>query len=213
MNPVRLDKYDNSWFKPGRSILAQLAWFFVGSPIVRSSWMPSSGIRIRMLRLFGARIDEGVVIKPGVRVKFPWNLEIGSYSWIGEDAWIDNLARVRIGSCACVSQAAYLCTGNHDWTDPAFGLIVRGIELKDGAWAGAHCLLVPGITLGECAVAAAGSVVLQDIPPYEIHVGNPAALAKTRKIKSTFEDMKKARVSDLKSSEDIRQYEGVNSAL
>ena len=213
MNPVRLGNYENSWFKPGRSILTRLAWFLAGSPIVRSSWIPSSGIRVSLLRLFGAQIGQGVVIKPGVRIKFPWNLAIGSDSWIGEDAWIDNLTQVRIGSNVCVSQAAYFCTGNHDWTDPAFGLIVRPIELHDGAWAGSHCVLAPGITLGECAVAAAGSVVMRDIPPYEIHIGNPATFVKKRVIKRPLERAGSAQTSPLRSqlAQDSEQHQGVRA--
>lgn len=182
MNPVRLDKFDNGWFSPGRSLATQLLWFFFGAPIVRSHWLPSSSIRVRILKLFGARMGRGVVIKPGVRVKFPWKLTIGSHSWIGEDAWIDNLAQVEIGNHVCVSQAAYFCTGNHNWSDPNFGLITNGIRLNDGSWAGARCLLAPGVTLGECAVAAAGSVVLQDIPAHEVHSGNPAAFIKRRDV-------------------------------
>ncbi|MGD0581153.1 MAG: putative colanic acid biosynthesis acetyltransferase, partial [Bryobacteraceae bacterium] len=93
-----------------------------------------------MLRLFGARIGQGVVIKPGTRVKFPWRLQIGEHSWIGESAWLDDLSEISIGSNCCVSQGAYLCTGNHDWSDPAFRLIVRPIVLCDGSWVGAHAV-------------------------------------------------------------------------
>src|SRR5690606_2767007 len=75
----------------------------------------------------------------------------------------------------CVSQGAYLCTGNHDWSDPAFGLIVKPITLGDGSWVGARAVIAPGVELGECAVAAAGSVVARPIPPYEVHSGNPAS--------------------------------------
>ena len=130
--------------------------------------------------MFGARIGRGVVIKPGVRVKYPWLLDVGHHSWLGEDCWIDNLAPVRIGANVCVSQGAYLCTGNHDWNDPAFKLIVKSIVLHDGAWAGARALIAPGVEIGACGVAAAGSVVTTSIPPYEIHAGNPARFVRRR---------------------------------
>lgn len=184
MSPVRLRNFNNSWYAPGRSLPFQLAWFFLGLRLLKSALIPSSAFRVRLLRFFGASVGNRVVIKPGVRVKYPWRLTIGDDCWLGEDCWIDNLADVRIGSDVCVSQGAYFCTGNHDWTDSSFGLIVKPIVLHDGSWAGAKSVLTPGVTLGECAIASAGSVVTKDIPPFEIHGGNPAAFLKRRRIES-----------------------------
>ena len=82
-------------------------WHFVGSPLVNwSNLLPVSGFKCSLLRLFGARIGKGVYAKPGLRVKFPWYLSIGDDCWLGEDAWIDNLAPVTIGSSVCISQGA-----------------------------------------------------------------------------------------------------------
>ena len=180
MSAVDLRLYNNSWYRPGRSRSWQALWFFFGLPLLRSGLLPSSGLRVKLLRLFGATIGEGVVIKPGVRIKYPWHLVVGDYCWLGEDCWIDNLTAVRLGSHVCLSQGCYLCTGNHDWTDPAFGLRVQGIALEDGAWVGAKAMLLPGVVLGAGAVAGAGSVVAQSIPPWEIHTGNPAQFSKRR---------------------------------
>ena len=156
----------------------QACWFFLGLPLLRSSVNPFSSLRLGLLRLFGATIGTGVVIKPGVRVKYPWRLTVGDHTWLGEDCWIDNLADISIGSHACVSQAAYLCTGNHDWTDPAFGLLLRPIAIKDGAWIGAHSVVCPGVTIGSMAILTAGSVAQKDLPDFEIHSGNPAVFKK-----------------------------------
>jgi putative colanic acid biosynthesis acetyltransferase WcaF len=180
--PVQLATFNNSWYRPGRPRLVLALWFFFGGPLVRSSWMPSSALRAWILRLFGAQIGHGVVLKPGVRVKYPWRLTVGDHSWIGEDCWLDNLDQISIASNVCVSQGAYLCTGNHDWADGSFGLIVKSIRLADGAWVGAKCVLGPGVELGECAVAAAGSVVAKNIPAYEIHAGNPARFVRHRSV-------------------------------
>jgi len=182
MNEVRLREYDNSWYHPGKSKLWQLAWFFLGSPILRSAILPFSSIRVRLLRLFGAQIGSGVVIKPGVSIKYPWHLKVGNDTWIGERCWIDNLTTVRIGSDVCVSQGAYLCTGNHNWSDPAFGLAVEPILLNNGSWVGAKAFIAPGIVLGEASVAAAGSVITKNIPPFAIYAGNPAVFARKRTI-------------------------------
>jgi putative colanic acid biosynthesis acetyltransferase WcaF len=182
MNDVRLRDFNNSWYQPGRSRTWQVMWFFLGSPLLRLPVLPWSSLRVRLLRVFGAEIGDGVVVKPGVRVKYPWRLSVGNDCWLGEDCWIDNLTTVQLGDNVCISQGAYLCTGNHDWADPSFGLIVAPITLKDGSWVGAKSVIAPGVILGECAVAATGSVVTKNIPGYEVHAGNPATFVKHRRV-------------------------------
>ncbi len=181
---VQLSSYDNSWFNPGGSKLLRAAWFFVGQPVVSSAWIPSSGLRVSLLRFFGARIGQGVVIKPSVQVKYPWHLVIGDHCWVGEHVWIDNLTTVRLESNVCLSQGAYLCTGNHDWSDPAFGLIIAPIHLSEGSWAGAKSILTPGCVLGRGSVAAAGAVIVGAVPDFEVYVGNPAEFAKVRRVQT-----------------------------
>ncbi len=184
MSEVDLSSYDNSWFHPGRSSLWRASWFFLGSPVFRSHLLPLSSLRVAILRAFGARIGRGVVIRHDVNVKYPWHLVIGDNCWIGEGAWIDCLTTVRLGSNVCVSQGAYLCTGNHNWSDPAFGLMIAPIQLNDGAWAGAKCILTPGAVLGNGSVAAAGSVVSGSVPDFEIFSGNPAVFVKKRVLRA-----------------------------
>ncbi len=183
MSGVRLGRYDNSWFDPGGTAISRALWFFVGLPILRSHVLPFSGLRVWLLRRFGARIGAGVVVKVGVNVKYPWHLQIGNDTWLGEDCWIDCLTTVRIGSDCCVSQGAYLCTGNHDWTDPAFGLLLAPITMENGSWAGAKSMLMPGAVLGEGAVAGAGSVVSGAVPAYEVFAGNPAVFVRKRRLR------------------------------
>ena len=180
MSQPDLSSYDNSWYSPGRGIAIRALWFFVGSPILRSQWLPLSSVRRFVLRCFGASVGKGVVLKPGVRVKYPWLLSIGNHSWIGEDVWIDNLVEVKVGANSCLSQGAYLCTGNHDWSDPSFGLRVLPIVLEEGCWVGARVLIGPGVAIGQCGIAAAGSVITKSIPAFEIHAGNPARFVKKR---------------------------------
>jgi putative colanic acid biosynthesis acetyltransferase WcaF len=180
---VDLSRPDNSDFDKGRSSFMIALWHFIGAPLVRSNLMPISAIKCAVLRVFGARIGRGVYAKPGLRVKFPWYLTVGDYCWLGEDAWIDNLAPVTIGSHVCVSQAAYLCTGNHDWTAPNMKLFRRPIVLGDGSWVGARATVCPGVTIGEGAIAAVGSVVTRDIPPYQIRAGNPAVYVRDRQVR------------------------------
>jgi putative colanic acid biosynthesis acetyltransferase WcaF len=177
---VRLSRYDNSGYHPGRPLLTQMLWFALGMPLLRAAWLPFSGFRCWLLRQFGARIGMGVVCKPGMRVKYPWRLVVGDHSWIGEDCWIDNLANVTIGRDCCLSQGSYVCTGNHDWSDEAFSLITREVRIEDGCWVGARAMVLPGVTLHTGSIAAAGSVITRNIPAHEVHAGNPARFVRHR---------------------------------
>ena len=187
MAGVNLRNYDNSWYSPGRSMLWRSLWFFAGLPLFQSRLLPGSRLRVGLLRAFGATIGERVVIRNDVNIKYPWHLVVGSDCWIGEGAWIDNLTSVQIGSNCCISQGAYFCTGNHDWSDPHFGLKIAPIQMKDSAWAGARCLLLPGTVLEHGAIAAAGSVVSGSVPAFTIFAGNPAVLVKGRTLRDTAE--------------------------
>ncbi len=180
-----LARFDNSWYSVGRPRWVQAAWLLFGLPLLRCSMPLSSGFRCGLLRLFGARIGKGVVIKPGVRVKYPWLFSVGDHTWIGEDCWIDNLAAVTLGSNVCVSQRAYFCTGNHDWSDPAFGLKLGPIGVKEGAWVGAHAIVGPGVVIAEGAVVAIGSVITSSVDAFTVVSGNPACFLKQRRVQET----------------------------
>lgn len=91
-------------------------------------------------------------VKAHVRVKFPWKLDVGEHSWIGESVWIDNLERVSIGAHCCISQGAYFCTGSHRWDTKTFDLVTKPIVVEDRCWIAAMVSLAPGTTLRQGAV-------------------------------------------------------------
>jgi putative colanic acid biosynthesis acetyltransferase WcaF len=63
------------------------------------------------LRLFGARIGKDVLIRPGVRVTYPWKLVVGDNCWIGDGVRLYNIDEITLGDHTVVSQDAYLCSG------------------------------------------------------------------------------------------------------
>ena len=177
---VSLAEYCDGGYKPGRSAIVRTLWYFVSLVVFESGWFPVYGMKRWLLRRFGASIGRGVVIKPHVRIKYPWRLRIGSHCWIGEEAWIDNLADVEIGDDACLSQGVYLCTGSHDHRRATFNLIVKPIIIEAQAWIAARAVLLPGVTIGCGAVVAAGSIVTKDVPAGVIAGGSAARVIQER---------------------------------
>jgi putative colanic acid biosynthesis acetyltransferase WcaF len=172
--------YNNSWYNTGGSKLKRLIWFYANAVIFNNSLFPVNALKIFLLKIFGAEIGKGVVIKPSVNIKYPWNVSIGNYSWIGENVWIDSLVKISIGSNVCISQGAYLLTGNHNYKKTTFDLMVQPIILEDGVWIGARSIVCPGIICKMHAVLTAGSVARKNLDSYTIYQGNPAIAIKKR---------------------------------
>ncbi len=147
-----------------RSLPTRTLWYFAEKLLLRSPLNPSSTVRSIVLFAFGAKVGKNVLIKPGVRVKFPWKLTIGDGAAVGEDVWIDNIEHVDLKERCVVSQGTYLCTGNHDWSKREMPLIARPIAIEEGAWVGARSVIGPGVTVGRNARVRIGSVVTKDVP-------------------------------------------------
>lgn len=199
---MRLDCYTLGNYIPGAPYWKQLLWYFLGDPIVRSRWLPFSALKVSVLRLFGSKIGKGVRIKPGVSVKFPWRLTVGDYVWIGENAWIDNLAEITLESHVCLSQDVYLCTGNHDWSDLNFKLIPAEIYIEQGSWIAARAVVGPGVRIGQGSILSLGSVTGRSLEPMTIYAGNPAQPIKKRTINYNSNEVDLS-VSNLASSQTI----------
>lgn len=164
----------------GRGPLMRGLWYLVSGVFFETCLFPFGRLKPSLLKLFGANLGRGIVIKPGVKIKFPWRLTTGDHVWIGEKVWIDNLADVSLGSHVCLSQGAYLCTGSHDYRSRGFDLVTRPITVGDGAWIAARAILLPGCTVGANAMVGAGSVASGEIPPAVLAAGNPATVVRAR---------------------------------
>jgi len=177
-----LSKFNNSWYNPGKNIFIRFIWYGVNSLFFISSLNGSSGLKKFLLRLFGAKIGKGVVLKPGINIKYPWNLTIGDYSWIGERVWIDCLDKVTIGANCCLSQGAVLLSGNHNYSKTTFDLMIAPIIIEDGVWIGAGAMVTGGTICGSHSVLSVKSVASHDLEVYGIYRGNPAKKVRERGI-------------------------------
>ena len=182
MKKTSLDTFDNKGYHPG-SIAKRSLWYVINLVFFNTPIPFPSVLKRTILRIFGAEIGEGVVIKPSIKIKYPWMLSVGNHSWLGEGVWIDSLGKVNIGSNCCISQGAMLLCGNHDFSISSFDLIVGDITLEDGVWLGAKSIVTAGVTCHTHSVLSVGSVTSKDLEAYSIYRGNPAEKIKSRTVK------------------------------
>lgn len=181
---VDLSRTSLRGYRPGRPFAVRAIWLIAEALVLLNPLVTSYRLKTWLLRAFGARVGKGLVIKPNVHVKYPWHLRIGDNVWLGERSWIDNFVTVELQDNVCVSQGAYLCTGNHDWSDPGMPLVVRPITVEAGAWIGAFARIAPGVRVGRRAVVTLGSVLLADADVNGIYSGHPASRTSVRSLRS-----------------------------
>lgn len=152
----------------------------LGKLLFRFSPRPCFGFRCWLLRIFGAKVGLNVHIYPSALIYYPWLLEIGDDSSIGEWALIYNLGKVTIGARTTISQRVHLCAGTHDYADATMPLVKPPIIVGDEVWICADAFIGPGVTIESRAIVAAASVVVKDVSASTIVGGNPAKYIKTR---------------------------------
>jgi putative colanic acid biosynthesis acetyltransferase WcaF len=173
--PIDLSAAGPGDFKRSRSRVVEALWMVAEFVLVTNPLQVSSMLRVWALRLFGARIGANIIMRPRVRVKFPWNLRIGDNCWIGEGVWIHNQGLVTIEDNTVVSQETFITTGSHD-VYRSMDLIIKPVVLRRGAWLTTRCIVLQGVEVGQNTVVTPGSVVRGTLPPNRVYGGNPAAL-------------------------------------
>ena len=152
----------------GRSKVYVATWDAVSRLLFKTSPKVAYGWRRFLLRLFGAQIGRGVLIRPTVTVAYPWKLRIGDHSWIGDYVTLYSLAEINIGKNSIISQHTYLCTGTHDFKSRSFDILAYPIEIGDGTWVSYGCFVGPGVTIGDNCFIQAASKVTKKVPDNEI---------------------------------------------
>ncbi|WP_206241986.1 putative colanic acid biosynthesis acetyltransferase [Novosphingobium terrae] len=165
-----------------RSGLVVLAWQIVQATLFRLSPQPLYGWRRFLLSAFGAKVGQGVIIRPSARVTYPWKVTLGDHCWIGDDAELYSLGPITVGAHAVVSQRSYICAGTHDYEDITFPLVARPVVIEAEAWVATGCFVAPGVTVGRGAIVAATSTVTRDVPPGMIVAGAPAQVLRERPV-------------------------------
>ena len=174
-----LEKFDNSNYEPGNLFLRSL-WYLI-SEVFFNTFIPYPNfIKRFILKTFGAKVGKSVIIKPRVRIKYPWFLHIGDNSWIGEDVWIDNLDSVIIEENVCISQGVMIMSGSHNYKSENFDLITKNIIIESGAWLCAKSIVLQGVRCKKNSILASFSVASSSLDNDAIYKGNPAIKIKQR---------------------------------
>ncbi len=158
----------------GRSAITVQLWWFIQSTLFGFSPQFMYKWRNFLLRSFGAEIGTNVIIRPSVRITYPWKLTIKDNAWVGDYVDLYTLGEITIGKNAVVSQKCYLCTGSHDYKSEAFDIYAKPIVIEDEAWVATDVFIAPGVTIGKGAVIGSRSSVYKDMPAGMICIGNPA---------------------------------------
>lgn len=159
-------------FRGRNGFIVQLWWMvhfflFKPSPQIMYGW------RRFLLRLFGAKIGKKVIIRPSCQITYPWKLEIGDYSWIGDEVVLYTLGKIIIGSNTIISQRSYLCTGSHDYTKKIFPIYAKPIIINDSCWLATDVFVAPGVEITDGVIVGARSSVFNSILEKGIYKGNP----------------------------------------
>lgn len=163
----------------GRPFWVLLAWQAISILIVSNPLQPSSALRRFALRAFGARIGRNVIMRPRIRIRFPWNLEVGDDCWIGEGVWISNRSEVILGSNVVLSQECFITTGSHRLRRD-MATISRAVTVQDGAWITSRAIVLGGSLIRTSVVVTPGSVAPRQTEAGGIYAGNPAQLVDWR---------------------------------
>ena len=164
----------------GRSAVMVQLWWLVQASLFRLSPQLLYGWRRFLLRLFGARIGRHVLVRPTVEVTYPWKLEIGDHSWIGDGVVLYTLGTIHIGAHSVVSQKSYICTGSHDPHRIGFDIFALPVWIGDQCWIASDVFVAPGVSVGDGAVIGARSTVFDDMPAGMVCRGNPAVPVRPR---------------------------------
>ena len=136
--------------------------------------------RIALLKLFGANVKWSSNVLPSCKIWQPWKLTMGEYACLSENVDCYSVDDVIIGDQTTVSQGVRLCTAGHDISSRIMELTYAPITVGTNSWVAAWATILPGVTIGEGAVVAAGAVVTKDVEPWTVVGGNPAKFIKER---------------------------------
>lgn len=137
--------------------------------------IPAHGLRLFLYRhLLRIEVGEKTSIHRNCRFYFPPGVRIGSHTVVNRDVLLDGRMGLVIKDSVSISEGCAIMTLEHDPNSPTFANRGQQVVVEDRVFIGMRALILPGVTLGEGSVVAAGAVVTRDVAPFQIVAGVPA---------------------------------------
>jgi acetyltransferase-like isoleucine patch superfamily enzyme len=149
--------------------------------------VPSNAFRMAFLRALGLSAGEHVYLFGGSEILAPALIGIAGNCHVGRFCLLDGRGGISIGRNVVIASHCLLITADHDIDAPGFDGRLAPITIGDRAWLGSRAIVLKGVTIGEGAVVAAGTVVHEDVEPWTVVSGVPARPVRTRSRHQTYE--------------------------
>lgn len=147
---------------------------------INSSYHSMEELRELISQLVGYTLDSGFRLFPPIYSDFGKNIRFGNNVFINSGCCFQDQGGIEIGDGCLIGHQVVFATLNHDLDPLKRGNnIAKPIKLGKNVWVGAHATILPGVTIGDGAVIAAGAVVNKDVPPLAVVGGVPAKILKT----------------------------------
>lgn len=156
--------------------------------------IPLHWVRHLFYLLAGVRIGRGSTIHMWVNFFYPRGVRIGRDTIIGDHAFLDGRAPLKIGDHTDIASQVLIYNSEHDVNSEDFGAIVAPVEIGDYVFVGPRVIILPNVKIGNGAVVAAGTVVTTDVPEFAIVGGIPAKVIGERKNKNPHYRLGRARL-------------------
>ncbi|MDE6398761.1 MAG: sugar O-acetyltransferase, partial [Clostridiales bacterium] len=125
-------------------------------------------------------IDGGFRLFPPFYTDCGRNIKVGKDVFINSGCCFQDQGGIEIGDGAFIGQQTVIATLNHDMLPDCRGdMFPKPVKIGKRVWIGAHATILPGVTVGDNAVIAAGAVVTRDVPPDTVVAGVPARAVKS----------------------------------
>jgi putative colanic acid biosynthesis acetyltransferase WcaF len=164
----------------GRSKFTVQLWWIIQETLFQWSPQILYGWRTFLLKIFGAKIGKNVKIRSTAKIVYPWKVNIGDYTWIGDDCILYSLGNIQIGSHVAIAHSVYFNTGGHDYQKLTFDIFAKSIVIENECWITNDVYIAPGVNIGEGTIVGARSSVLKDLPAGKICYGSPAVPIRDR---------------------------------
>lgn len=147
-------------------------------------YVPLHFVRRFSYKLAGISIGKKSTIHMGARFYKPSLISIGEGTIVGDHAFLDGRARLTVGNHTSIASQVMIYNSEHDLSNVSFAAIEAPVKIGDYVFIGPRAIILPGVTIGDGAVVAAGAVVTKDVAPRMIVGGVPAKEIAPRKLET-----------------------------